>query len=371
MKNQASFFVFDKVHGKENHPFNPDPGGWERFKNPLFPYPSFKKELASRGIDVSTPDINSIEESKYVFCWNNALEFLKVAKKKPGQKWFLIIYDPPMFFGENWDPAYHQNFDVVYTFDKSMVDNKKYFYAPLPVDTDYFKDFQSEITEDLFNSRKLNSLIADNVYRYPYPGVRNSIVHLRYDILKWYGKNYPDEFSFYSNSFPKNNYFLAFRGNRFVQKLLPSALYSILAKFMQRDIRRIYQGPAPALEKFAKMRLHNFYTCFENTLGLNGYIDVKIFDCLYAGVVPIYLGASNIQELIPYKCYVDVSKVDYKDPAVVYKIIKSINYKEYKNYIDEGKRFLTSKEFDLFKVKYFVEMLLRPIDSQLREAKAS
>ena len=67
----------------------------------------------------------------------------------------------------------------------------------------------------------------------------------------------------------------------------------------------------------------------------------------------------------------DVSKVDYKDPAVVYKIIKSINYKEYKNYIDEGKRFLTSKEFDLFKVKYFVEMLLRPIDSQLREAKAS
>ena len=38
---------------------------------------------------------------------------------------------------------------------------------------------------------------------------------------------------------------------------------------------------------------------------MKGYITEKIFDCLYAGTIPLYLGAKDIESLIPAEAYVD------------------------------------------------------------------
>ncbi|MGI0011511.1 MAG: glycosyltransferase family 10 domain-containing protein, partial [Nitrosopumilaceae archaeon] len=41
---------------------------------------------------------------------------------------------------------------------------------------------------------------------------------------------------------------------------------------------------------------------------MDGYITEKIFDCLYAGTIPLYLGAPDISEIIPDNAYVDCRK---------------------------------------------------------------
>ena len=38
---------------------------------------------------------------------------------------------------------------------------------------------------------------------------------------------------------------------------------------------------------------------------MSGYITEKIFDCIYAGTIPLYLGAKNIEALIPPGVYLD------------------------------------------------------------------
>lgn len=67
----------------------------------------------------------------------------------------------------------------------------------------------------------------------------------------------------------------------------------------------IYKGACAS--KFEVLQRYEFCLCFEN-MAMNGYITEKIFDCLYAGTIPLYLGAPDISKYIPSTVYVDCSK---------------------------------------------------------------
>ena len=50
---------------------------------------------------------------------------------------------------------------------------------------------------------------------------------------------------------------------------------------------------------------HDFALCFENMI-LPGWITEKLFDCFYAGTVPIYWDATDIERWVPRECFVDM-----------------------------------------------------------------
>jgi hypothetical protein len=68
------------------------------------------------------------------------------------------------------------------------------------------------------------------------------------------------------------------------------------------SIKSIYRGTCAS--KFDVLKQYQFSLCFENML-MDGYITEKIFDCLYAGAIPLYQGASNITDYIPSDSFVD------------------------------------------------------------------
>lgn len=70
-------------------------------------------------------------------------------------------------------------------------------------------------------------------------------------------------------------------------------------------IRSVYRGPCAS--KFEVMQTYDFCLCFEN-MAMKGYITEKIFDCLYAGVIPLYLGAPDIGEHVPPEAFIDVRR---------------------------------------------------------------
>jgi hypothetical protein len=57
-------------------------------------------------------------------------------------------------------------------------------------------------------------------------------------------------------------------------------------------------------DKVAVMSNYRFALCFEN-IAYPGYVTEKIIDCFVAGVIPIYLGAPDIESLIPRDAFVD------------------------------------------------------------------
>jgi len=64
----------------------------------------------------------------------------------------------------------------------------------------------------------------------------------------------------------------------------------------------IYKGEC--ISKYVVLSKYVFALCFEN-MAMKGYITEKIFDCLYSGTIPLYLGATDISELIPVNAYID------------------------------------------------------------------
>lgn len=73
----------------------------------------------------------------------------------------------------------------------------------------------------------------------------------------------------------------------------------------RRTLMSIFQGACGS--KFEVMSHYTFALCFENMV-MQGYVTEKIFDCLYAGTIPLYLGAKDITDLIPVEAYIDCRK---------------------------------------------------------------
>jgi hypothetical protein len=67
----------------------------------------------------------------------------------------------------------------------------------------------------------------------------------------------------------------------------------------------IYKGACAS--KFEVLQRYQFCLCFEN-MAMNGYITEKLFDCLYAGTIPLYLGAPDILRYVPEDVFIDCRK---------------------------------------------------------------
>ena len=73
----------------------------------------------------------------------------------------------------------------------------------------------------------------------------------------------------------------------------------------RRTLMKIYRGMCES--KFEVLQNYEFCLCFEN-MRMDGYITEKIFDCLYAGTIPLYLGAPDVLDYIPADVFVDCRK---------------------------------------------------------------
>ena len=70
----------------------------------------------------------------------------------------------------------------------------------------------------------------------------------------------------------------------------------------RRTLMSIYRGTCDS--KYEVLSRYKFSLCFEN-MAMQGYVTEKIFDCLYAGTIPIYLGATDIDDLISSEAFID------------------------------------------------------------------
>ena len=79
---------------------------------------------------------------------------------------------------------------------------------------------------------------------------------------------------------------------------------------------------------------------------------MTIFDTFKAGAVPIYWGASNIQDHIPANCYIDFRQ--FEDINDCYEYMQSLSAYEYSQYQKSIKEFINSEASKQFKVESFI-----------------
>lgn len=115
--------------------------------------------------------------------------------------------------------------------------------------------------------------------------------------------------------------------------------------------RKVYKGELDT--KWETLSRYDFLLCFENTK-LKGWLTEKLFESLRVGAIPIYWGATDIKELIPPECFIDMR--EFGDYAELRAFLKSLDRTAVSRYRDAGRAFLESKAFEPFSKERFAEI---------------
>ncbi len=105
--------------------------------------------------------------------------------------------------------------------------------------------------------------------------------------IRWFEKNQPSQFDLYGKGWD-----LTLPPNLSPFRPVLQPLYDLVFPHYPS-----YRGGITS--KRAILKHYKFSICYENARDIPGYITEKIFDCFFAGCVPVYLGASNVTDYIP------------------------------------------------------------------------
>lgn len=110
-----------------------------------------------------------------------------------------------------------------------------------------------------------------------------------------------------------------------------------------RALMSVYRGPCAS--KYEVLSRYKYCLCFEN-MSIDGYITEKIFDCIYAGTIPLYLGAPNVASFIPEDVYIDVRR--FSSWEEMWDVVKSLPESEINLMRQAGRQFLSSESGNKF-----------------------
>lgn len=308
-------------------------------QNLLQPGIELQKSLLAQGHNYHTFDLFNINDIDIVICFdiptsrlfnlgikdwyyyfrNKSFKkdfFRKSTKSVETRNRILIIQEPPVVNPKSYNKKFHRYFGKILTWNPDLVDNKKYFdfKYPQPI-----PDKQYCIP---FTQKKMFTQISGNK-----KGIGDNELYSERRKVIDYFETYNNDFEFYGVGWEKENL-------------------------------KTYKGRTD--DKLETLSQYKFSFTFENCSGLKGYVTEKIFDCFFAGTVPIYWGAEDIENYIPEECYIDYRKFNSIEEVVDF--CQKLTEEEYEKYRLAAKNYLNGDYFkENFSVEAYVERMCRAI----------
>ncbi|HNX75892.1 MAG TPA: glycosyltransferase family 10 [Candidatus Rifleibacterium sp.] len=288
--------------------------------NCLIPFSLLKDEFAARDYDFSTQDINSINDSECVI-------FLEMPKILPApdnvHKSHLLLFETDVILPRNWVMNNHKAFNKVFTWNDSLIDNQKYFKINWTYVLPEIPDYQLE------TRTRFCSLISGNKSAsHPL-----ELYSERVATIRWFERHHPDLFDLYGIGWNEFN----LPGRRFIEQ---NPILKACSRLISRFAPQFPSYRGKVINKNETLRDYRFSICYENARDIPGYITEKIFDCLFAGCIPIYWGANNIATHIPPDCFIDRRK--FASHEELFNHMHNFSDSEYRNCIEATRRFLKS-----------------------------
>ncbi|OGZ72286.1 MAG: hypothetical protein A2908_04070 [Candidatus Staskawiczbacteria bacterium RIFCSPLOWO2_01_FULL_38_12b] len=319
----------------------------------LYPFFYISEQLKKMGHRVSTIDMDDLEKFDAVVFLDfpgTGNPYFKTLVSRGHKNLYLIVYESPIIKPDNFQKENYAYFKKVFTWQDEIVDNKQFFKIQyshkIPEQLD-FTLAQNPSTSS-GQAKKLCTIISSN----------KSMAHPkelyteRIKAIRWFEQNHPENFDLYGNGWDRYH----FEGTFFGFKIARLNRLKFLTKLL-RPYYPSWKGLVPSKRK--TYQKYRFSICYENCKGFNGYITEKIFDCLLAGCVPIYLGAPNISDHIPKDTFID--KRNFATYQELYAYIKNMPGQKYQSYLDAINHFLKSDKARPFSAKYFADTIIQQI----------
>ena len=344
--------------------------GWENGRDDIFnpqsprnrddclePMRQLNVLACQHDIELHTADVNTANNINPDFSlYVESVDFVT----NRAQKNYLILYETPLTVPRNANVHYLNQFDVIFTWNKELLQNglqdpsgvsisKDRFVRmqyPNPIPQECVKDFKSSSYEQ---RPDLVCLIGSN--RHANAADARELYSSRVKAIKWFEANTTNEFKLYGNgwSVPQKRQGTLGKLRYRLEKIIPF--------LVGKPVFPSYQGPAP--KKYSVLNKAKYCICFENARDIDGYITEKIFDCFFAGCIPIYWGDANISQVIPSQCFIDFRQFSSHDD--LYRFIKAISPEQFLSYQNSARQFLMSNQFAPFSSRHFAEVIVQKI----------
>ncbi len=311
--------------------------------NCTYPFWLLQQKFKDHGIELNTPDVNG---SKPV-----AFEIhIDVQKVKTSNPSYLFLWETSQVNPKNDTLEIRKNYRRVFSWDDSLVETYKYvkFHLPIVNDTTPF-------TVGWNGRDRLCCAIAGN------KSVNNKdqreLYSKRVETFRWFECHAPNDFDLFGNGWDG-----------------PSSLPGLIGKFRSKVLTTLYRWvgkrPFPSYRgkvenKRDTLVRYRFSICYENMSDIRGYITEKIFDCFFAGTIPVYWGASNIFNYIPETCFVDRRK--FKDHESLYLFLLNMPEKDYSAYQSAIKTFLESQSAKIFHAETFASNIVETVLADIEQ----
>jgi len=310
--------------------------------NLSYPFVYLREYAKNRDIHVSTIDtepLDSYDAIVFLDFPQKNNKYFKNLIKTGFKNIFLVLCESEIIRPDNYDIKNHKYFKKIFTWKDNLVDNEQYLKYFLP------NKIQPFDISEINCKKKLVTLIAGHKY-HSHP---KELYSERINAIRWFEKNHPNDFDLYG--FGWDEY-------RFGDKL--SIFNYDKLKFIRKRIRQNFPSHVGSVEsKHNTLKNYKFAICYENAIDISGYITEKIFDCFFAGCIPIYLGPKNVYEQIPENTFIDKRKFGTYEE--LYSFISQMSDDEYMKYIENIGIFLNSDRITPFSAEYFAETLIDQI----------
>ena len=301
---------------------------------------NIKNKIDETKYIINTSDFLKDQSDILIFCdlpypWDfKSWKILLFSKSKK----ILFVFESPLVNPFNHLKFIYNLFDSVYTWDNSVIKTNRVHSFRIPqvnpekiYNTPYD---QKEYEITLINSNKSSPQPFKWLSPYKFDGYNE-----RLKAINYFESNHSHKFNLFG------------KGWNAPQKIKPWEKYLGFKKY------KTYKG-APD-NKFDILSKSKFSICYENAIA-PGYFTEKIFDCLIAGCVPIYLGAPDIEKYIPKECM--INKNDFNSYNDLNTYINNLKRDEYNNIISEGQKFISDpKVKSKFYEDYFYNLFMEAI----------
>lgn len=133
-----------------------------------------------------------------------------------------------------------------------------------------------------------------------------------------------------------------------------SELPTTWADRLREIVRRQYRGRCG--DKLDTICDYKFSICFENMV-LPGYMTEKMVECFVAGSIPLYLGAPDIESLVPAGAFIDMRNFDSREHAD--ECLNSMDERTAMRMAQAGRDYLHSASGVLHSYEGFAETVIR------------
>lgn len=305
------------------------------------PYFQLRGLFMGRGIEINTPDLN--HGNKVLF----ELHMDVQSRTSAHPRSYAILNESPQIRPANKDKSLLSKYRRVFTWRDDLVDGQRYIKLNLP------NNIVVDSTRGWDGRERLCCMIANNKV---VPHFSSLLLYSeRLNTIRWFEQHALEEFDLFGSGWDSP---AARHG-------LTGRIAGKLQKFVPRQSGKVffpsYRGKVAS--KLDTLRSYRFSICYENVRDLPGYITEKIFDSLFAGCIPVYWGAANIEKYVPEDCFID--RRQFSGHEALYKFMVSMKLDEYVGYQARIAEFLLSERAKPFSAEVFAGTIAKTIMSDL------